>query len=56
MWLAQRLEGLIQALFADKLVEDDRSPIAIFSIPGHEGEYALYPPKLLFYHQLLAVR
>lgn len=53
--LLETLEGL----FADKLIEDDREPILTFELPFVESEqgsmWALYPPKLHLWHQLIMV-
>ena len=53
------LEPLLETLksvFADKLIDDDREPIATFELPLVEGSmWALYPPKLHLWHQLIMV-
>lgn len=46
----------LQQLFADKLHIDDRESIWAFSIPGLDGTYALYAPRLQLWKQLLTVR
>jgi hypothetical protein len=47
----------LKGLFADKLIEDDREPIATFELPFLEqgSSWALYPPKLQLWHQLIMV-
>jgi hypothetical protein len=47
----------LKGLFADKLVEDDREPIATFELPFSEqgSVWGLYPPKLHLWHQLIMV-
>lgn len=42
-------------IFSDKLDVDDREPVASFQIPGVEGEFGLYPPRLVFWIQLTIV-
>jgi hypothetical protein len=59
--MAMILEPLLETLkglFADKLIDDDREPIATFGLPFVEQTqvWALYPPKLLLWHQLIMVR
>lgn len=43
----------LQALFAEKLVVDDREPITTLNIPGLEGEFGLYSPRAAVWNQLL---
>ena len=45
----------IKQLFEDKLITDEREPVHVFSIPGLEGEYALYAPKSQLWNQLIFV-
>jgi hypothetical protein len=49
----------LQGLFADKLIEDDREPIATFELPLFSGEsgllWGLYAPKLHLWHQLITM-
>ena len=48
---------ILRVLFADKLDVDDREPVATFHIPGAQGgTFGLYPPKVVFWLQLTAVR
>jgi hypothetical protein len=62
MMASMILEPLLETLkgvFANKLTEDDREPIATFELPFVEpGSFmwALYPPKLHLWHQLIMVR
>ena len=46
----------LKSLFADKLVEDHRQPLSVIQLPGIDGEFAIYPPCLTFWNQLIAVR
>ncbi|KAL7559191.1 hypothetical protein ACA910_013198 [Epithemia clementina (nom. ined.)] len=46
---------VLRNLFADKLIEDDREPLWIFSIPGLDGDYALYAPRSQLWNQLIFV-
>jgi len=46
---------ILETLFADKLVQEDRDYAFTFEIPGLEGTFAFYPPKLALWVQLLAV-
>jgi hypothetical protein len=60
--MAMKLEPLLETLkgvFANKLTEDDREPIATFELPYVEpggSMWALYPPRLHLWHQLIMVR
>jgi hypothetical protein len=58
MILGPLLETL-KGLFADKLIDDDREPIVTFELPFVEqtqgSVWALYPPKLHLWHQLIMV-
>jgi hypothetical protein len=61
MMASMILEPLLETLkgvFANKLTEDDREPIATFELPFVEpgSMWALYPPKLHLWHQLIMVR
>jgi hypothetical protein len=47
---------MIESLLVDKLVEDDREFVTTFQIPGVEGSFGLFPPKMNFWVQLLVVR
>lgn len=49
------LELLEQTLFADKLKEDTREPLATFEIPGLDGTFGLYPPVMGVWQQALLV-
>jgi hypothetical protein len=53
--ILEPLMETLKGLFADKLVEDDREPIAMFELPFVEQTqgfmWALYPPNALW-HQL----
>ncbi len=61
--MASILEPLVmetlKGIFADKLIDDDREPIATFELPFVEqtqgSMWALYPPKLHLWHQLIMV-
>ena len=45
----------LPSLFTEKLIEDDREPVATIEIPGFEGSFGVYPPALIFWKQLLLV-
>jgi hypothetical protein len=45
----------IKTLFADKLLGDEREPVAVFSIPGLEGQFGLYAPRWEPWKQLILV-
>ena len=43
------------ALFADKLVQDDRAPVATF-LDWQGASWGLYAPKWMLWQQLILVR
>jgi hypothetical protein len=57
--ILEPLMETLKGLFADKLIDDDREPIATFELPFVEQKqgsiWALYPPKLHLWHQLIMV-
>jgi hypothetical protein len=46
---------VIKSLFADKLMSDDRELVALFSIPGLEGQFGLYAPLWEPWKQVISV-
>lgn len=46
---------MLESFFEDKLIDDDREAVLTFFLPYVEGTFALYPPKLIFWLQLLVV-
>ena len=47
---------ILRVYFSEKLVDDDREPIALFPLPGFEDDlFGLYPPKMEFWNQLVLV-
>ena len=50
------LMNYIPSLFDEKLVIDDRDPfIKGLSIPGFDGSFDFYSPRMLFWYQLAYV-
>jgi hypothetical protein len=59
MILLEPLLEIVKGAFANKLIEDDREPIATFELPFVEpgsSVWALFPPKMHLWHQLFMVR
>ena len=50
------IKQLLQSLFVDKLMSDERQPVWEFKIPGVEGNFGLFAPQGELWKQLAFVR
>lgn len=48
------LQNSLQSIFADKLIQDDRDPVVVFSFRG--DRYGVFSPNVAYWNQALVVR
>lgn len=49
------MASILKGLFANKLLDDDREAFLTIQIPGMEGEFAIFAPRIEFWRQLVYV-